>query len=85
MYGSPLTESDATVLQFFCFIAMIPHMNERKRAAQAGEKFFTGKICKHGHQGLRYTSSGGCVDCTKDRSREDFYAYKMIAVQERRK
>lgn len=36
-----------------------------KRAAElAGERKFQGSRCIHGHSGIRYTSSGCCVDCT---------------------
>lgn len=27
----------------------------------------TGKQCKHGHYGERFTSTGNCVECTKQR------------------
>lgn len=35
-----------------------------RRAAQAqGSKFYQGLPCPYGHQGVRYTSGGTCVDC----------------------
>lgn len=35
-----------------------------KRAAKsAGQIKFLGSKCNHGHSGLRYTSTGQCVDC----------------------
>ena len=46
---------------------MLSGMNEiktRRQAADAGEsKYFTGKPCKHGHTGPRYTCSGICCAC----------------------
>lgn len=35
----------------------------RKEAIAAGEKRYQGKPCPVGHNGLRYTSSGSCVEC----------------------
>ena len=33
-------------------------------AKRNGDKhYYTGKPCKHGHTGLRFTKSGACVDC----------------------
>lgn len=37
----------------------------RQRARDANEKFFKGVSCKRDHNGLRYTHSGQCVECTK--------------------
>lgn len=30
-------------------------------------QYFTGKICKRGHSGLRYKNGGACVECNKSR------------------
>jgi hypothetical protein len=30
--------------------------------------FYQGKPCRHGHDGLRYSSSAGCVTCTNRRA-----------------
>lgn len=38
--------------------------DKAKLAAQAaGKTKFVGSRCKHGHNGIRYTSTGQCVDC----------------------
>lgn len=40
----------------------------RKEAAKKGEKFFfTGRACKHNHLSARYTATGNCVQCLKER------------------
>lgn len=33
---------------------------------------YLGTPCKHGHDGLRYVASGGCVACMKKTSRNNF-------------
>lgn len=39
-------------------------------AREAGERFWQGPPCRHGHSGLRYTfDSAACVECSKDRYR----------------
>lgn len=35
----------------------------RKAAHLSGHTKYLGKPCRHGHSGLRYVSTGGCVDC----------------------
>lgn len=42
------------------------------RAQLAGAKYYFGKICpKHPHlDGMRYSPSGNCVECTCERSRK---------------
>ena len=36
----------------------------RREAAEAGEsKYYTGRPCKNGHDGMRYTASGICCAC----------------------
>lgn len=37
----------------------------RAAAADAGERTFQGAPCKRGHSGLRWVSTGGCVECTR--------------------
>ena len=32
-------------------------------AREAGISKFQGRPCKHGHDGLRYSSTGNCVEC----------------------
>ncbi|MDW9650821.1 hypothetical protein GOB33_22315 [Sinorhizobium meliloti] len=39
--------------------------NEAKRVAKEnGERYFQGAVCPHGHDGLRWTHNGACVECT---------------------
>lgn len=33
-------------------------------ALQGQRRYFTGIPCKHGHTAQRFTSSGGCVECS---------------------
>src|SRR5574337_1027423 len=35
----------------------------REAARVSGKSKYDGNPCKHGHSGLRYTSTGGCVEC----------------------
>jgi 5-methylcytosine-specific restriction endonuclease McrA len=35
----------------------------RQAAFAGGDKTYLGKICQSGHNGLRYTIGGGCVEC----------------------
>lgn len=41
------------------------HATARIEAARRQEKHYQGEPCPKGHEGLRYTSTGGCVACTK--------------------
>ena len=41
------------------------HRGARHLAKERGDKFYTSQSCKHGHNGLRYTSTGQCVECNK--------------------
>ncbi|MBU4682539.1 hypothetical protein KC222_10985 [Cedecea davisae] len=37
----------------------------RVEAAKLGlNKFYTGKLCKYGHDSERWVANGGCVECT---------------------
>lgn len=66
--------------------------NPRYMASGAGMKYYmSGKSCKYNHQDLRYTKSGVCVECHKNRSklraeaiRKDFiqcgYGLKAVTV-----
>lgn len=43
--------------------------SRRIKAAKAGEStYISDKPCKHGHAPIRYTSTGGCVECVKIRA-----------------
>jgi len=37
----------------------------KMEARAAGLRTFQGSKCKHGHDGIRYTSTGQCVSCMK--------------------
>lgn len=41
----------------------------RQIAKEAGDKVYVGKCCPHGHNGIRLTANGACVDCHSTRSR----------------
>ena len=42
----------------------------RYAAREAGERLFQSALpCRHGHSGPRYVSSGGCVECVRQRSK----------------
>ena len=45
---------------------MIPET--RKEAKLLSVDYYKGASCKHGHEPLRYTASGSCVHCTRERS-----------------
>lgn len=38
----------------------------RREAAELGERKYQGKTCKRGHDGLRYTANGLCVQCARE-------------------
>ena len=52
----------------------------RRKAALAGEQFFTApRRCHYGHEPLRYTASGACVECAKLRSMVNYeYLHEAI-------
>ncbi|RZN40418.1 hypothetical protein FEK48_13285 [Escherichia sp. E2593] len=42
----------------------------RNDAAKSGlKRYYTGKVCKHGHQSERWTYNGHCVECTMETNR----------------
>ena len=43
----------------------------RSAATLAGERFYMGKACPHGHGTLRYTVSAQCVECKRTGKRYD--------------
>lgn len=52
----------------------------RREAADAGEsKYYTGKPCKNGHDGMRYTASGICCKCNSDGVKK--YAGRLNAAK----
>ncbi len=38
-------------------------MSPRQEAAKRGDQKYQGAACKNGHAGLRYVSTGQCIDC----------------------
>jgi hypothetical protein len=38
----------------------------RKEARRRGLKVYQGSPCLRGHSGLRYTSTGGCIQCISE-------------------
>ena len=55
-----------------------PFHNTRISAARAGEKFYQGAACKSGHTGLRYTSTGKCVECARVQAVDRAAMFKKI-------
>lgn len=51
-------------------------MTTRELAKSQGCKLYTGKPCRYGHCGLRYVSSGMCVDCMRIWNKENHHAKK---------
>jgi hypothetical protein len=49
---------------------MILKNRNRELALLAGEKYFTGSPCNRGHEGKRYSSNSGCVDCCNELRRK---------------
>ena len=39
-------------------------MSKRLDAARKGETKYQGAVCKRGHDGWRYTKTGGCIECS---------------------
>lgn len=63
----------------------------RSRAHKAGEAKYLGEPCRRKHSGIRYTSSGECVDCAPlknarnrerriEKKRKDSYIPKAVAA-----
>lgn len=41
-------------------------IKNREDAARNGDRYFySGTPCKYGHLGMRYVTSGNCVECVK--------------------
>lgn len=57
-------------------------ISNRDLAIENGEKYYkTGRSCKHGHEDLRYTISGICVECNRMRSRRNSLRIRQIAIK----
>lgn len=46
-----------------------------------GDKYYQGKPCKYGHSGLRYKSTGSCVECTISAGKQWFKENREKAYQ----
>ena len=54
----------------------------RIAAAKAGSRFYRAAPCPKNHDGLRYTSSGNCVQCAKAYAKAyDERVRRMLAGQ----
>lgn len=56
-------------------IARIAHLKARLLAVELQETKFWGEDCKAKHGGLRYTTTGNCVDCHME-AKDDLRARK---------
>lgn len=52
-------------------------MSPRRKAAQQGQRQYTGKPCKACGETLRYTSNAGCVACQISSSRASSQAIQI--------
>lgn len=66
-------EQEIVRLRALLRAAGVPHRKvrsdkctQREEARAAGQAKYLGKPCTHGHGGMRYTSTGGCVECRCD-------------------
>lgn len=58
----------------------------KKEARDLGlKKYFTGKMCKHGHVSHRYVSNGHCIKCTEKSNSEYRKENKELIVNYKRK
>ena len=55
-----------------------PQRNAREIAARNQERTYVGGRCPHGHNGLRYTSNGNCIECTKVQQAERHARFKKL-------
>jgi len=61
-------------------------MSERRKAYDKGETTYTAlRKCKRGHDPLRYTSTGVCVECNKVRARFTRGAYRAAKLGYRKR
>lgn len=47
---------------------LIAAATARRDAKLSGSKTYAGRPCKHGHDGLKYTGCGSCVECSRANS-----------------
>lgn len=57
----------------------------REAAKAAGQKFYIGEPCEHGHSGERYVSNMVCVECGQKRAMEQHDAGEDLHNKARRK
>jgi len=50
---------------------LFPVSTRSEARAKGHKKYFTGKICKHGHISQRYVSNGICCNCLLTRLRNN--------------
>lgn len=55
----------------------LPSMAARQFARLHNLRYYVGERCKYGHV-LKYTTSGNCVECAKQKSFVQYYAEKII-------
>lgn len=54
----------------------------RKDAQERGHyRYYTGRMCKHGHVGWRYTKTGICCECATTRSKASYASAVKPEVQ----
>lgn len=64
--------------------AMEYEITSRKDAkAQGLRHYFTGTPCAHGHVALRLTSTGNCVECTRELRRNKYASDEAYATKRR--
>lgn len=53
----------------------------RNEAATCGlKRYYTGKLCKHGHDSERWVHNGHCVECTMESNRRRQAEIKRLMV-----
>ena len=50
----------------------------RRKAASAGSRFYLAAPCPKGHDGIRYTRNGACVQCAKNAARAEHELVKRL-------
>lgn len=56
-------------------------ISNRDLAIANGEKYYrTGKLCKNGHDDLRYTISSVCVQCNRQRAKNATLRIRKVAI-----
>ena len=58
--------------------------DNRKEAKAKGYSRYFGDRCRHGHDGVRYTSNGTCFRCSKDRKNKRAFKDYSVSIYNRR-